>query len=316
MLDLARLARIRLSPRPLGQRLVGNLGLWLDYRLPRRTEIVLEGVENLPGHPVFFAMNHTDRYNYWPFQYQLYREKLGFTATWVKGKYYENRWMGYFLDAMNNIPLPSRGYLITTEFRRVRGRLPTAEEYRELRDLVDGKVVSSETAALLGDGDATRFVADVERLFETMVQQVVALNHAALHEHGLHVLVFPEGSRSKRCGVGRIGLAQMTQHLGATIVPVGCNGSDKLYPGNSPFSRGGRVTYRIGAPLAVDDPQIRAYRVPADVLPLSQAANAYQPQYRAITDLVMERINALLDPEYRAQDDGSLDPSADVTRFV
>ena len=108
----------------------------------------------------------------------------------------------------------------------------------------------------------------------------------------------------------------MTQHLGATIVPVGCNGSDKLYPGNSPFSRGGRVTYRIGAPLAVDDPQIRAYRVPADVLPLSQAANAYQPQYRAITDLVMERINALLDPEYRAQDDGSLDPSADVTRFV
>ena len=34
------------------------------------------------------------------------RESLGYTATWVKGKYYENKFMGALMDAMNNIPLP------------------------------------------------------------------------------------------------------------------------------------------------------------------------------------------------------------------
>ena len=42
----------------------------------------------MPDEPVIFAMNHTDRYNYVPFQYGLWQEKDRFTATWVKGKYY------------------------------------------------------------------------------------------------------------------------------------------------------------------------------------------------------------------------------------
>lgn len=35
----------------------------------------------------------------------------------VKGKYYENPFIAAFMDSMNNIPLPSRGYVITTRFR-------------------------------------------------------------------------------------------------------------------------------------------------------------------------------------------------------
>ena len=70
MLDLARLQRIHLRSRPLGQLLVAELGLRVDYAFPRRTEIVVEGIENLPqDRTVFLAMNHTDRYNYWPLQY-------------------------------------------------------------------------------------------------------------------------------------------------------------------------------------------------------------------------------------------------------
>src|SRR5262245_45752327 len=119
MLDLARLERLRLRRRPVAQILIAQLILRLDYTLPRRTHIELSGYENLPrDRGVILAMNHTDRYNYWPLQYQLYRQGFArFTATWVKGKYYENRLMGGFMDRTNNIPLPSRGFLITTEFR-------------------------------------------------------------------------------------------------------------------------------------------------------------------------------------------------------
>ena len=59
MLDLKRLKRITLHERPLGQVLVGNLLLRPDYAFPKKTEIVLEGVEGLPDRPVFLAKNPT-----------------------------------------------------------------------------------------------------------------------------------------------------------------------------------------------------------------------------------------------------------------
>ena len=125
--------------------MVANLGLALDYRFPKRSEIVIEGKERLPPDGgAFLAMNHTDRYNYWPLQYAMYRAGLPFTATWVKGKYYENRYVGAFMDSTNNIPTPSRGYVITTEFRKAVGRPPREDEYRLLRDLVDGKRMPGE----------------------------------------------------------------------------------------------------------------------------------------------------------------------------
>ena len=39
--------------------------------------------------PVIYAMNHTDNFNYWPFQYSLHCAFQRYTATWVKGKNYE-----------------------------------------------------------------------------------------------------------------------------------------------------------------------------------------------------------------------------------
>src|SRR5690606_29201 len=85
MLDLARLERIRLTPSPRFQRVVAYALLRPNYELPPRVDIVFEGQEKVPNEPVIFAMNHTDRYNYWPFQYSLWRRTGRFTATWVKG---------------------------------------------------------------------------------------------------------------------------------------------------------------------------------------------------------------------------------------
>ena len=85
----------------------------LNYGLIPGVKIDFEDFEEVPPEPVIFAMNHTDRYNYFPFQYTLWRIANRFTATWVKGKYYESRFVGGFMESMNQLPTVSRGYIIT-----------------------------------------------------------------------------------------------------------------------------------------------------------------------------------------------------------
>ena len=323
VLDLDRLKRIKLYRRPLGQRLVAELVLRADYRLPKKTEIVLEGITNIPrGRGVYFAMNHTDRYNYWPFQYQMYREGLPFTATWVKGKYYENRLMAAFLDANNNIPLPSRGYVLTTDFRARAKRVPTEGEYRVLRAMVDDRDLSGLPAepalvALLDRmGGPEAFLDHFESTFKAMMNEVVRLTTLALTELDLNILVFPQGTRSKRLSKGHTGLMHMAQKTGHAIVPVGCNGSDRVYPGGSPFSKGGRIVYRIGKPIELDGPELGAFRVTDDYVPFSREANAFEDRFAAATAVVMDHINTLLDPEYRYSDDRQSDGVEGGRRFL
>ena len=329
MIDTDRLNRLRLHRRPMGQIAFANLVLSWDYRLPRRTEIVLEGLENLPrDRSVFLAMNHTDRYNYWPAQYAMYRRGYPFTATWAKGKYYDDPGTATFLDLTNNIPLPSRGYVLVTDFRRRCKRKPAEVEYRFLRDVVDG-VADLATVDLAGQsadvrawiaecgGTPAGFVQWFEGRFAPLLHHVIRLNRQAISELGINVLVFPQGTRSIRLARGHTGLVQVAHHLGAAIVPVGCNGSDKAYPGGWPFSRGGRVVYRFGKPLEPNGPELGAHRVTVPYLPLSRAAaEAHGPQFRAATDVIMAQINTLLDPEYRASADHKSDGVRGMDRFL
>ncbi len=327
MLDLHRLEKLRLFRIPPGQVFFAETALRLDYRLPHRTEIVLEGVEHLPkDRGAFLAMNHTDRYNYWPLQYAMYRRGLRFTATWVKGKYYENEWMARFMDSMNNIPLPSRGYVITTLFRAELGRTPTEAEYRLLRDLVDGLRAPRDletTEAAVNRLFATHsgpagFLAWFDGYFGKMIDHIVRLNKLALNEKKLNVLVFPQGTRSVRLSRGHTGLIQMAWHLGTPIVPVGCSGSDKVYPGNSPMAKGGRIVYRFGPALESDGPEFADLRPKVPYQPLTrEATEQHGAAFRAATDIIMQRIELLVDPPYRFADD-VVAPSDErgVGRFV
>jgi 1-acyl-sn-glycerol-3-phosphate acyltransferase len=319
MLDLARLRRIHLSSPPRGQQVVAA-ALALDYRFPRRTEIVLEGVENLPqDRPVFLAMNHTDRYNYWPFQYALHAQKLGYTATWVKGKYYQNRAMAWFMDQTGNIPLPSRGFVVASAFQRHAGRPPTGDEYRALRDLVDGKLLPDALApdaptpdALPPEvlawteaaGGAHAWAESQRAHFAEMMAEVMRITREGMQEQNLHVLVFPEGTRRSRLGPGHTGLVQVAWHLNAAIVPVGCNGSDQAYPRDAPFSKGGRVVYRIGRPLEPDGPELGAFFVKNPYTPFTvEAGQRHGQAFRAGTNVVMDHIQLLLDPRYQREDE-------------
>ncbi len=336
MLTLERMRAIRLHRRPVGQIVFANAMLAIDYRFPRPTHIEIEGLEHLPrDRTVILAMNHTDRYNYWPFQYQLYRKGLPFTATWVKGKYYESAAMAAFMDACNNIPLPSRGFVLSADFRACMGRKPSKDEYRCLRDWIDGKrapdadlsATPGEVAAFVArycareDGDPTRaadaatFLVAFDRTWLLYVHAIVRLTNLAMGEAGNNLLVFPEGTRGKTLGTGQVGTVAMAWHLGRDIVPVGCNGSDACYPGNSPFSRGGRIVYRVGPPLRLQGPELAPFTVPRDVTPLTRDADPFAERYRAATAVVMSRIAALLDPKYLPASGAS--PGQDgVERFM
>jgi 1-acyl-sn-glycerol-3-phosphate acyltransferase len=307
MLDLARLRSIRLHTKPFWQRAIAQGFLRFDYR---HVDLVIEGLETLPKTPVIYAMNHTDNFNYWPLQYTLHQRFARYTATWVKGKNYEHPLVAAFMASTNNIPIASRGYLVTRDFVRTMRRRPTEAEYRALRDAVDGgravdaSTVPAEFLTRARDMFGRRFEPSRERydealdaVFGELMGCFVELNRKAL-AMDLDVLVFPEGSRSVRLSHGHIGIAQVALHLGATIVPVGCSGSDRVYPGGSPSAKPGRIVYRFGRPMTPD--VFADLAPPRAFTPFGRADEAlYASAFQAVTDRVMDAIDPLLDPEYR-----------------
>ena len=264
-------------------------------------------------------MNHTDRYNYWPFQYTLWRRQNRFTATWVKGKYYEGRFVAAFMESMLQLPTVSRGYLITKDFQSVLGRTPTDQEYVLLRDVVDARAVGEEATLPeppdvpemlyrkarnpLGvdyeptDRDAGDWADYICRLFHAMMARFVELNEEAARV-GLDLLIFPQGTRSVRLLPSHIGISQIALHLKRPIVPIGCNGSDHVYPGASPFARRGHIVYRAGAPIEPEE--LAPFDPGVAFAPFSaEAERDHADAFRGVADLVTDRIEPLLDPEYR-----------------
>ncbi len=320
MLDIARLDRIPLSPKPFTQKVVGTLGLWPNYRLPPRVEIDVVDFDRVPAGSVIYAMNHTDRYNYFPFQYQIWCEYDRFTATWVKGKYYENWLLGKFMQLTNNLPTVSRGYIITRDFLSAMKRPPSDAEYESLRAWVDATAQDLDPvpptfdqelqSTLLGaprdvlgyafDPARESYAEYIDSIFRVMMEKFVELNRRCL-ELGLDILIFPQGTRSIQLLPGHIGLAELAMCFKATVVPVGCSGSDRVYPGASPFGKGGHIVYRMGQPIPYKE--MERFHLPDDFIafdPRHEAA--HREKLQGFVDVVMDRINELVDPEYRFGD--------------
>ncbi len=323
MLDQALLDSTRLTRKPWAHRLLADGFLRQNYR---KIELIVEGDEHIPTTPVIYAMNHTDDFSYWPFQYHLHRRFGRYTATWVKGKNYEHPVLRTFMRATNNIPIPSRGYLITRDFVNATGRKPSDEEYRLVRDAVNDLSPPKGTLpeALVGrardmlgrrfDPRAESYGLALETLFQQMMRRFVELNAEALAT-GLDLLVFPQGTRSRRLSRGHIGLAQLAVYLGAAIVPVGCSGGDVIYPKRSPLCQPGRVIYRIGKPISPSE--LARFGVPAGSQPFERASETeHRAQYQALVDHVMDRIDELLDEPYRYSEDAKSDGSFGTSRFV
>ncbi len=332
MLDIPRMQRIRLSAHPRGQIAVALGILAPSYEIYPGVEIEFEGFDKVPREPVVFVMNHTDRYNYFPFQYRLYRQHARFTATWVKGKYYENPVVGSFMEHTSNIPTVSRGYIITKDFLSVMGRRPESDEYAALRTLLDAhgeaEVEGVDTSAvprpiferarnILGRPFAPQdesWAEAVDAVFRTMMRRFVELNEETF-TLGLSLLVFPEGTRTKRLAKGHPGVAQIALRHQRTIVPIGCNGSDLVHPGSSPLPRAGRIVYRFGDPMRLDESS--PFHIEEEYEPFTAEAEArHGATFQALVDELMLRINDLVDPEYQFADARESDGVSGSDRFV
>jgi 1-acyl-sn-glycerol-3-phosphate acyltransferase len=323
VLDLALYDRIRLRLRPPVQRAIAEGFLRWDYR---KVDLRIEGLDRIPSEPVIFAMNHTDNFNYWPFQYLLHRDLGRYTATWVKGKNYEGMVSRTFMRWTNNIPLASRGYVITRDFVNTMGRRPTPEEYRALRRAVDAlepvdpaavpAAILERPRDMLGrpfGPQSEGYAEAVDALMGQLMDRFVAMNREAL-AMGLHILVFPQGTRSRRLSRGHIGLAQVALHLGATIVPVGCSGSDEVYTSRSVLAKPGAITYRVGKPLPTSTWSGIA---PEGARPFARDDEAaHRDAYQAVVDRVMEAIDGLVDEPYRFSSDQTSDGTAGADRFL
>ena len=109
-------------------------------------------------------------------------------------------------------------------------------------------------------------------------------------EEGDVLLIFPEGTRSPDGSLqeAKDGLATLAMRTNAAIVPIGINGSDKVWPKGSklpiPIPRR-TITVHIGSPFRV-----------ADVVPAGVDRRAAKT---IATTAIMGRIAALLDPRHR-----------------
>jgi len=311
MIDIDYLKKIKLVPSPMGQQIIAALLLFPNYRIFANVDIQIENIEHIPrDENVIFAMNHTDRFNYWPFQYKLWSMKcFSYTTVWVKGKYYRNALLAKGLDLCNLIPVPSMGYLIEEFYRKKFKQRLDKNVYRAIKDIIDGKYESIDAyprkAAEALNALGEQFVDFVRGYYDLIMERVAELSRTALAEKRLNLIIFPEGTRGAQLGEGRTGVAQLALSTGKKIIPVGCNNSDQLYTGSLPFAKSGRIVYRVGEPLYLDN-QLREFAIDEPFKLFSkESQRKHKRQFEEVTRIVMENINKLLDEKYRHAFTGS-----------
>jgi len=305
MVDLEYMNNIKLRSIPYFQKFIGHLFLGPNYRIFSNVDIQFENIERIPKDKnIIFAMNHTDRFNYWPFQYKLWKLKeYPYTTVWVKGKYYRNDTLAKLLNWCNLIPVPSMGYLIEEFFSKKFGRRIEKDEYRAIKDAIQANGESKHSITKRGVELAAQieenFIEFITPYYESIMDRVAELSKIALLEKKLNLIIFPEGTRSTKLAEGRTGLAQLALNTGTTIVPVGCNNTDSIYPGTSPIAKSGHVIYRVGEPLSFDG-KLKDLRINEEFKLFSAESRIqYKEKFDEVTRIVMENINNLVDKRYR-----------------
>ncbi|MCA9772548.1 MAG: hypothetical protein KC466_09065, partial [Myxococcales bacterium] len=304
-----------MDSRNIVQRLWATLFLMPNYALIPGVKIVFDGVEHVPtlanGERVILAMNHTDRYNYWPLMYKLWRvgrkqDPIPFVATWVKGKYFRHPVIAKFLTLNQGIVIPSLMYLIEEFYKQGHGRYPKREEYKEIRDVVEGERAvddpglspeAHETVTgklVVPEEGPVPYPEAIRKLFIATMARAVRYTREASEKCGFNLLIFPEGTRSVRIGAGRTGLMEYALAVGQRVVPIGSSNCDRIYPGNSPWGKRGTVTYRFGEPY---DPRALLHpdEHPGPYTPFTDEARPYRAIFERLTEDLMRRINALVD---------------------
>lgn len=295
--------------------------LWARLRFPR-TVIASENIGVLEGEPMIVATSHNHYFDWLPVRLPVFYEGRHL-CSFTKPRAYERRLDAWFLHTVGVVPMVSKGYLLTADFRVQRGRRPEEAEYTALRAVIDGRggvgQVPEDLRGLLStprdvlglrfDPAEESYAAFMRRLFQRMSAEMIALASRAL-DAGNHFHLMPQGRHSARLTPGRTGCVQLAAATGRSIVPVGISGMRRVFP--DPWklrSVGGTITVRYGEPFRVS--------LPRDHVPFEWASE--QRNAAALQDAtqdLMERINGLLDPDCQWSEDGVSDAIQGVDRFM
>jgi long-chain acyl-CoA synthetase len=79
-------------------------------------------------------------------------------------------------------------------------------------------------------------------------------------DHGYHVLVFPEGTRSAAGEMARFrsGIGLLAKQSGAMVLPVALRGLGQLKSSDKRWFRSGNIEVRVGEPLRLSPTETEA----------------------------------------------------------
>lgn len=299
------------------------------------TRVALEGIDHFPTTPAILACNSTHKMDWFFFQ-ELFMN-LGLRAPIIsKGKNWHEPMARFGCKFLDALPMVSRGYILSVDLGQVLGARPDEALYRAVRSHLDEDTALDESdprvqAILETPRDILGAHFDPKQgSYRTFIE---VLYFRFQHEHLLrmardmvrqkhHIHIYPQGTVSGRLSRGRIGAVELAIALDVPIVPMGLSGApDVFLDGSLPLLRGGEVTLRIGEPLTVQQALAEAH---LDRASIPDAFRPFHPRderehrepLQAATDVLMERINALLDPPYQWAQDRKSDGKQGVKRFI
>ena len=222
-----------------------------------------------------------------------------------------------------SVPIASRGYVITADFRSLHGRRPDEQEYRYLRNVVDGlevdapksvalEAVLRENRDVLGrsfDAASSSYADVVHEVFEGFMEQSSRLIGSSMSQ-GCWPIIAPQGTFHSRLTPGRIGAVQLAVRLGVPIIPVAVGGMREAFAkGHSLRGRPATIPVRFGAPQTIE--------LPTDHQPFHvQSERQNRDTLQRETHRVMTCINAMLPERCQWGDDVNGDGLQGVNRFL
>ena len=288
------------------------------------TTIAFHNLEALPkDRPVIVAMNHTQFYDFLPLRAPLLFRGHRF-VSWVKARAYRSSKASGFLMRTGNIPISSKGYIVASDFYDLFQRAPTDEEYEHLRlhlnynqpfpekDAIFEKL-QFEPREILGrhfnPSRETWRQAIREIFYEFMTLTVEKTRRCV--ERGDHVHIYPRGTIAPRLIPGKTGIIQTALALDLPILAVGVSGCREAYYKGTPLTYpNSRFVVRFGDELY----HVPRNEFPDDYRPFHPDDEmAHRAKLQRHVDVIMDRINALVEPEYQWADDDAL---AEVKRGV
>lgn len=273
--------------------------------------------------PTLLVQNHTHKLDWWPIRHTLRRHLEREVSSWIKMRgFNEHPVQRAFLAHTGNIPLSSRGYVIIADHLELFGRRPDEHEYRLLRSHVDdGAPLPSSSWAwkiehtsrrMLGwnySAKSTTYAQAVQATYMEMMSASMTLARQSLNA-GFSMHIYPEGTISSRLCPGKNGAIQVALAMGLQIVPAGVSGMREAFDGLK-MVEGGEVTIRFGEPWRPEPGRYEGFE--PFVL---ESERDFQLQLAQDIQEVMERMNALLEPDYQWMPDLRPDGKSGIYRFV